>query len=322
MASDPPINLLPNGATFVPPAFYNLPGFGYANLQAQLADAMSAWARGAGVFTGNNVPKYNGLPGSDINGTFGGGFARMAPSVGGGLLGASAYGTGNPYNPFAGRGLLGGGGGGGSTPGGGIVNGGAVGRDAPPVLAASVAGTGDEAGRSYYQAPPAPPAMPANPTQDDWARYRAGSPTPGGTPPPVGGTPAPSAGGSNPSAPPPVVGVPPPYQNNWNPPANQSLLLQTLANQGPESLAALEKLAGSNLGMHQAINYYNAGGAGFDPVYSAVAANPGPYIAAGIARANGDGTYTILKHQDENQQWVPNVAGSAPGWAAKGGWGN
>ena len=101
-SSGPPIGLLANGATFVPPEYYNLPGFGYASLQAQMQDAMGAWGKGAGVFAGNNVPKYNGLPGSDPNGTFGGGFANMAPTVGGGLLGAQVYSGG--WNPYAGRG--------------------------------------------------------------------------------------------------------------------------------------------------------------------------------------------------------------------------
>ena len=98
----PPIGLLANGATFVPPQFYNLPGFGYAGLDAQMQDAMQNWQKGAGVFAGNNVPKYNGAPGSDPNGTFGGGFAQMAPMVGGGTLGAGVYSGG--WNPYAGRG--------------------------------------------------------------------------------------------------------------------------------------------------------------------------------------------------------------------------
>lgn len=101
-AAGPPIGLLANGALFVPPQFYNLPHFGYAGLDAQMQDAMANWQKGAGVFAGNNVPKFNGLPGSDPNGTFGGGFANMAPTVGGGVLGAGVYSGG--WNPYAGRG--------------------------------------------------------------------------------------------------------------------------------------------------------------------------------------------------------------------------
>lgn len=101
-ASGPPVGLLANGALFVPPQFYNLPHFGYAGLDAQMQDAMQNWQKGAGAFAGNNVPKFNGLIGSGPNGTFGGGFANMQPTVGGGLLGKSVYSGG--WNPYAGRG--------------------------------------------------------------------------------------------------------------------------------------------------------------------------------------------------------------------------
>ena len=101
-ASGPPIGLLANGALFVPPQFYNLPHFGYAGLDAQMQDAMQNWQKGAGTFAGNNVPKFNGLAGSGPNGTFGGGLATMQPTVGGGLLGKSVYSGG--WNPYAGRG--------------------------------------------------------------------------------------------------------------------------------------------------------------------------------------------------------------------------
>lgn len=72
----------------------------------------------------------------------------------------------------------------------------------------------------------------------------------------------------------------------------------------------LQDLLGSNEAMHQAGNAYNSGGSRsggtFNTNYAAVAQNPSAYINAGIARANGDGTYTMLKLQDpESQQWVP-----------------
>lgn len=75
----------------------------------------------------------------------------------------------------------------------------------------------------------------------------------------------------------------------------------------------------ADLYRRQANNYYNAGGAGhstsWDINYQAVAQNPKPYIDAGIAKANGDGTFTLLKVQDpETQQWVPAEVAAQQPW--------
>lgn len=70
---------------------------------------------------------------------------------------------------------------------------------------------------------------------------------------------------------------------------------------------------------HNAVNYYAAGGGGYqttwDRNYAAVAQNPKPYIDAGIAKDNGDGTYTLLKLQDpDTQQWVPAEVAAQQPW--------
>jgi len=105
------LGALPNGSQnpqFVIPSFSRLPFFGYANLSDQIQDAMNIYKQGAGAWAGNALPKYNGAATS----TFGGGFAKMQPTVGGGLLGTTAY-TGGPnpflngFDPFAGRGNTG-----------------------------------------------------------------------------------------------------------------------------------------------------------------------------------------------------------------------
>lgn len=117
------------------PNFSRLPFFGYANLSDQIQDAMGLYKQGAGAWSGNALPKYAHQAGGEgVPSTFKGGFANMAPTVGGNVLGASAYQGGpnpflNGFNPFAGRGIWNGGppgttppgppgGGGGSPPGG------------------------------------------------------------------------------------------------------------------------------------------------------------------------------------------------------------
>lgn len=328
MAEDP-AGKLANGALFVPPAFYNLPnaGFGYANLNDQMLDASRAWALGAGVFAGNNVPKYNGLPGSDPNGTFGGGFATMAPNVGGSTAGASAYSGG--FNPFAGRGNGGGvgaGGGGAGGAGGTPING------IPPAGVGTVPPVGgnignrnnspDERGR-YNVAPTGQPTTPLPGGMAEFARQAGGSPQSTATtnqgmagllnnnallPPLKSGL---GMGAGNAAA----QGNPAEYWGNNLLPAqgtNTDLLARTMAASNDWNVGGtgLQGLLGSNAAMHQAGNAYNAGGSRYggtwDTNYAAVAQNPGPYVAAGIATANGDGTYTMNKLQDpESQQWIP-----------------
>lgn len=101
----------------------------------------------------------------------------------------------------------------------------------------------------------------------------------------------------------------------------QDLMARTLAAQMPYDQNGVWRNLGGQLGTllggpdpdlarRQADNAYNAGGQRYGDVwsinYNAVAQTPEPYIAAGIAKANPDGTYTMLKLQDkETQQWIP-----------------
>lgn len=166
---------------------------------------------------------------------------------------------------------------------------------------------------------PGPHPMPTNPLPPT-------TPPPGTAVPPRIRTPAapgapvntgPIGGGPRASAA-PVTGVPPYSANNWGSdglPSQGSqadLLARTMAASGDWNVGntQLQGLLGSNEAMHQAGNAYNAGGSRYGDVwsinYAAVAQNPEAYVNAGIAKPNGDGTYTMLKLQDkESQQWIP-----------------
>ena len=321
MAEDP-AGKLANGALFVHPAFYNLTkaGFGYGNLDDQMLDASLNWALGAGVFAGNNVPKYNGLAGSDPNKTFAGGFANMAPTVGGGTYGATAYSGG--FDPFAGRGLLNGGAPNNTNNGTPVVPGPGVGTQPPgPSNAPPVDRT--RTNQNYNVAPTGQPTTSLPGGMTEFARQAGGSPQStattnvgmagllgAGTPPPKSAAGV-GMGAGNAAA----QGNPAEYWGNNLLPAqgtNTDLLARTMAASNDWNVGGtgLQGLLGSNAAMHQAGNAYNAGGSRYggtwDTNYAAVAQNPGPYVAAGIATANGDGTYTMNKLQDpESQQWIP-----------------
>lgn len=304
-AAGPPIGLLANGALFVPPQFYNLPHFGYAGLDAQMQDAMANWQKGAGVFAGNNVPKFNGLPGSDPNGTFGGGFANMAPTVGGGVLGAGVYSGG--WNPYAGRGNQPPGpggppGGGGPTPPGTQPPGG-------PILP----GPGNGANPVRPNVPNQPPNAGGitNPGLLNGSVPNNTStvgPGVGGITGLLGG-----AAGTTPGAPKAGMGAqgtqpgPAPYPNNWAVPQNSNTIKnasgqdvpnpygltteqiywalsgnpdairrlgESVGGYGPNANAAAKQL------FHGIVNYYEAGGGGFQ--------QGGGYTAEDAARAQAN----------------------------------
>lgn len=327
MMADDPAGKLANGALFVDPAFYNLTkaGFGYANLNDQMLDASRNWAKGAGVFAGNNVPKFNGLPGSDPNGTFGGGFATMAPNVGGGLLGASAYSGG--FNPFAGRGNGGGGAGGGSgggsggSGGAGGSGGWAGGATGPGMAGLPGAGTtptstftsnpsgGDRPGFNYN-------ALPVGAPPPTGSGGMAGLLHPGAALPPIKSTPG--MGGAAPAngLPTGVVNMNP---ANWQTPGADALsndYYKYLAqSHSSDDAMKLSELVGDET-YHQLQNYYHAGGAGHDPqaimdqyrgeeggamgIDTLMAPIRAMYEANGII-VNGK----WAKKQDPNGNWIP-----------------
>lgn len=321
--ADDPAGKLANGALFVDPAFYNLTkaGFGYANLNDQMLDASRNWANGAGVFAGNNVPKFNGIAGSDPNGTFGGGFARMAPNVGGGLLGASAYSGG--FNPFAGRGNGGGGAGGSGGGSGGTGGTGSPGMSGVPGAGSTPVSTwtpnaagGDRPGFNYNTLPVgAPPPTGSGGMAgllNPQAALPAGASTPGMGG--VGGT----AGvtGPNPGLPTGVVNMNP---ANWQTPGADALsndYYRYLAqSQDPNDAMKLSDLVGDET-YHQLQNYYHAGGAGHDPQAIMDQYREGNGGSMGIDtlmgpirqmyEANGiivDGKWA--KKQDPNGNWIP-----------------
>lgn len=279
---------LPNGSLWVTPTFDNAGWFPYGGIKDQMIDAQLNWAKGAGAFAGNNVPKFNGLIGSDPNGTFGGGFATtFQPTVGGGLLGKTAYSGG--FNPFAGRGN-GGPGAGGPPPAGGPP----AGTPAPPGGPAppSPFTPGSPMTRPPVSTAPPPQTMPPGgvipaasgpPTQPGsvW------NPTqPGGTPPPGGIAGAASGGavpvkmtptsgpprpggllGAAPTAGPSIMpegwGSPPPAAAMQNPQA-----VEWARSSDPQAAMRLQEMYGP-LVRAQMDMYYNQGGAGFDPAASA-----------------------------------------------------
>lgn len=279
MASDPK-GTMANGAAFVPPAFYNLPGFGYANLDDQMADAQGNWAKGAGIFAGNNVPKYNGIAGgAGVPASFGGGFATMAPNVGGGLLGKTAYSGG--FNPFAGRGN----------------GGGSPGAPVPPKSTETQPPGGNPGGPppGYGNPPGSPPGQPP------------GYPVPPGVPPP---TPIPGQGVAD--------GVPFPQwaQNYGTPPAanNTPTNANLAASMLPGDASKLLGLLGGNqAAANQMNNAYGPGGMYYNPQKTAdlqrgesngistlMPAIKAMYEANGIIK---DGRWA--KKQDDNGNWIP-----------------
>lgn len=88
---------LGNGAEFVPPKYSSMPTwYSYANLPAQMHDALLNQGKGAGLFANNTSPAMQAV-------------LNAPPTVGGGLLGATAYSNGpnpfiNGWSPYAGRG--------------------------------------------------------------------------------------------------------------------------------------------------------------------------------------------------------------------------
>lgn len=205
-----PKGLLANGALFLPPSFYNLQnaGFGYGNLDDQMKDAARQWAVGAGGFQGNNVPRFNGVAGSDPHGTFGGGASTMPANVGGGLLGMSAYSGG--FNPFTGRGngppfAPPGGGGPGGPPGAPPPAGGPPAPGTPGIPA----GPPGQPGQPAVQPPRyMPPGMPP-PTQAPLPGTGMPPRTPNPTQPPVSGIGGGHFGGLLGGSPPPKSGLQP-----------------------------------------------------------------------------------------------------------------
>lgn len=314
--SGPPVGLLANGALFVPPSFYNLPHFGYANLDDQMKDAMAGWQQGAGVFGGNNVPKYNGLPGSGPNGTFGGGFATMQPNVGGSTYGKTAYSGG--FDPFKGRGLLSGGGAPPGTP---------PGTGAPP-------GAGAPPGTSV----PSPGAGAPNPPGGIAQPGLGGGSVPNNTStvgPGVGGITGLLGGATGPI--PPKVGMgaggQPPYPNTFTGPQNPATgtlktsqgvdapnpfgltteqvywalsghpdaarrLMESLGAAGGQSMQNGQLvMTPENQLFHQIMNYYEAGGGGFntvDGVFGGYTAQDAFNAAKSYAQGMGETTYNSM----------------------------
>lgn len=84
-----------------------------------------------------------------------------------------------------------------------------------------------------------------------------------------------------------------------------SLELQIRTAVAANDFNKLVELTGSAAAAHQAVNHYSAGGMGYQSanavLYDAVVANPKAYIDQGIARANADGTYTLLKQWNVEQ---------------------
>ena len=281
--------LLGNGSQFIMPMFTNMPWFGYAGLADQMKDASgyykdgkwvpSGWSSGAGKFAGNNIPKFNGLPGSDPNGTFAGGFANMPANVGGAQYGKQAYSGG--FDPFRGRGLL--------PPGGG------GGPGAPTTPGPTTPGT-----------TPYPPGAHQDPTRGQ----------PGGTAPGagVGGITNPGLlNGSTPNntstvgsgvggitgllggggTPPPKSGMAgmggagqAPYPNNWEVPQNNQTIktasgkdvpnpfgltqeqIYFALSGHPDAIARLRASVPNEQTFHQIVNYYASGGGAFNTGYT------------------------------------------------------
>ena len=323
---------LPNGSLWVTPTFDNASWFPYGGIKDQMIDAQRAWATGAGAFAGNNVPKFNGIAGSDPNGTFGGGMTTMQPFVGGGLLGKTAYSGG--FNPFAGRGNGGPGAGGGAPPppsgGAPPPGGGGIPSPFPP---------GSPMTRDPRTTAPPPTTLPPGglipaasgpPTQPGSTWSGAGAPPPGGIAgaamggavpvkmTPTSGPPRPggvsgSGGllGGAPTAGPSIMpegwGSPPPQSAMQNPQA-----IQWARSQNPQDAMKLQEMYGP-LVRAQMDMYYNQGGPGFDPQKSAdqtrgesggidslMVPIRAMYEQAGII-VNGK----WAKKQDNNGNWIP-----------------
>lgn len=189
MAADPgykAAGLLPNGAMFIAPQFYNAAGtgFGYKNLDDQMLDASLNWANGAGGFTNMASPMMQSIKNSQ-------------PLVGGGLLGATAYSGNNPwtgFNPYAGRGNGPGPGGPGAPPPG-------AGGDGP------APGSGNTPVPPGWTSGPPPGTYPPSPPPSGIPRTGPGAGLPGSgiTPNPGGPPPLPNTSGITPAGGPPSL---------------------------------------------------------------------------------------------------------------------
>lgn len=253
-----PWGTLGNGALFLPPVFGNMTGtgFAYGSLADQMKDASQAWAKGAGVFAGNNVPWMNGLAGSDPNGTFGGGITTMKPNVGGGLLGMTAYSGG--FNPFAGRGNTSGTTNPGTTNPGttnpGTTNSGTTNPTDPSTRTPSTGGTvPTQAGTTPGTTQPGNNLLRPPRVVDNFPGATTTSPTQPKTTTQGGGLLAPT-------------GVPfPNTAQNWQAPSNpQQQAIYYAQSLNPADASKLVGLVGETQA-HQYANQYGPGGINSDP---------------------------------------------------------
>lgn len=340
--SGPPVGLLANGAEFLAPEFYNAAGaqFAYGSLNDQMKDASgyydakgvwvpSGWSSGAGVFAGNNVPKYNGVAGgAGTPASFAGGFALQPANVGGSTAGYTAYGN-QPFDPYKGRGngnggLLGPPGGGGGPPG----SGGPPGGSAPP--------PGGSPG-GIITTPPLPPNPPGGTI--------GGTPVPprtrGNEPPNYNGAPPVNAGGLlNPGTIKTASGGQPGMPNTFSFPQNTTTTMkhpvtgkdvpnpfgltpeqaywalsgnpQAIKQLGT-SLNAWNPDGSRNMDnftkMSQIINYYEAAGGGFQ--------EGGGYTAEDAARAARNYAASTLGKTASGQQlgeWIGDTSPEALAW--------